>query len=65
MDARAERGHLQFARHDHLGLVGVDGTALLEEVDGCLVGIYKQDTLAENVEVDELAWPRRVARQRV
>ena len=48
-------GDSQFACHDHLGLVRVDGAALLEQVDGCFVGIYKQDALPENVQIDKLA----------
>ncbi len=45
----------QLACHDHLGFVGVDRAALLEEVDGGLVGIYEQQALSENVEVDKFA----------
>ena len=51
--------HLQFAGHDHLGLVRVDRAALLEQVNCCLVAIHKQQALPENVEVDQFACSTR------
>ena len=61
----ARVGHSQFACHDHLGFVGVDRAAFLEEVDGGLVGIYKQQTLSKYVKVDKFACNMPPGRQRI
>ena len=55
---RAKTPDSQLASHDHLGLVRIDRAALLEQVDRRFVAIYKQQALAEDVQVDELACKR-------
>ena len=53
------RVHSQLACHDHLGLVRVDRAAFLKEVDGGLIGIYEQQTLPKNIQVDKFACETR------
>ena len=49
-----EPGCSQFACHDHLGLVRVDGAALLEQLDCGLDTVKDDDGLAEHSDVYEV-----------